>query len=163
MATSKVSRLLIIDLKQIISVFIREIYTFNVKQWNRNTEETVHGHGPKNAWSKKFSTNAFQFGTNTVRTARGLCKQNQKHSRHESTTHSARTHAFAQLKSRGNSKWNGPSPLWHWRITILRCYSFMFSVDSCAVLSAFLFFNRFCKLYVSDSDWLILWHDMSIW
>jgi len=35
MATSKVSHLLIIDLKRFISVFIREIYTFNVKQKHR--------------------------------------------------------------------------------------------------------------------------------
>jgi len=35
MATSKVSRLLITDLKRIISVFIREIYTFNVKEKHR--------------------------------------------------------------------------------------------------------------------------------
>jgi len=36
-------RLLIIDLKRFISVFIRETYTFNVKQkYRRNT---VHGHG----------------------------------------------------------------------------------------------------------------------
>ena len=93
MATSKVSRLLIIDLMRFISVFIREIYTFNVKQKHSAW-----------AWSKEFSANALQFGANAVRSAHRLGKRNQKYSRHESTTHLARTQA-TEVARQFEMKW----------------------------------------------------------
>ena len=96
MSTSKVSRLLIIDLKRSISVFIREIYTFNVKQKHRRN--TVHGHGPKNYTRTYY---------NLARTQYDLRADSVNETKNTVGTKAQRIqHKRTQLKSRGNSKWN---------------------------------------------------------
>ena len=78
--------------------------------WNRNTEETVHGHCPENqrersticAWTRQMKPK--------IQSAR-------KHSAFGTNTREAIRN---EMEVR-------PSPVWHWHITILRCYSFMFT------------------------------------
>jgi len=111
MATYEVSRLLIIDLKRFISVFIREIYTFNMKQKHRRN--TVHGHGPKNSTRTHYNLARTQYDlrADLVNQTKNTVGTKAQRIRHERT----------QLKSRGNSKWNGSKTISS--VTLMHNYS----------------------------------------
>jgi len=154
--------LLIIDLKRLISVFIREIYTINMKQKHRSN--TVHGHG----MVQKIPRERITFGANAVRSACGLGKQNQKYRRHESTMLSAPLSTNVRNWSRVAVRIEmevRPSPVWHWCITILRCYLFVFRCWQLCYVKWFfvkcMYFSIDFASYMSVT--VILWLDMNIW
>jgi len=98
MATSKVTWvncLLIIDLKRFISVFIREIYTFNVKQKSQK-KHSAAVHGPKNyaRTHYNFTRKQYSLRADSVNKTKNTVGTKAQCIRHERT----------QLKSLENSK-----------------------------------------------------------
>jgi len=150
MATSKISRLLIIDLS---GSFLYSFAKYIRITWNINTEETLHGHGPNNSTRTHFNLARTQYDlrADSVNKTKNTVGTKAQRIRHERTQ-------LNEMEVR-------PSPVWHWRITILRCYLFMFRCwQLCCVKCFFMncvYFSIDFTSYMSVT--VILWRDMSIW